>query len=54
MTVTQILFIHFSGLVVSMLATGPMGPSVAGSGSAKDGGFLWMIKIHSTLPLERK
>jgi hypothetical protein len=31
--------------VVSVLA---MGLTVAGSGSAKDGGFLWVIKIRST------
>jgi hypothetical protein len=29
------------GLVVSVLATGP---TVAGSGPAEDGGFLWAIK----------
>jgi hypothetical protein len=32
------------GLVVSVLATGPMGHSVAGSNPAEDGGFLWVIK----------
>jgi hypothetical protein len=33
-----------SGLVVSMLATGPLGLAAAGSGTAEDGGFLWVIK----------
>jgi hypothetical protein len=36
-----------SGLVVSVLATGPMGHAVAGSGQAEDVGFLWVIKIRS-------
>jgi hypothetical protein len=38
----------FAALVVSVLATGPTGLSVAGSGPAEDGGFLWVIKIRST------
>jgi hypothetical protein len=33
--------------VVSVLATGHTGLSVAGSGPAEDGGFLWVIKIRS-------
>jgi hypothetical protein len=33
--------------VVSVLATGPMGLDAVGSGPAKDGGFLWVIKICS-------
>jgi hypothetical protein len=39
--------------VVSVLATGPMGQSVAGSNPTKDGGFLWVIKIPSTHFLRR-
>jgi hypothetical protein len=39
--------------VVSMLATGPMGYSVAGSNPTEDGGFLWVIKIPSTHFLRR-
>jgi hypothetical protein len=35
------------GLVVSVLATGPTGCSVAGSNPTKDSGFLWVIKIPS-------
>jgi hypothetical protein len=31
--------------VVSVLATGRMGLAAVGSGPAKDGGFLWVIKI---------
>jgi hypothetical protein len=34
--------------VVSVLATGPTGYSVAGSNPTEDGGFLWVIKIPST------
>jgi hypothetical protein len=34
--------------VVSVLATEPTGYSVAGSSPAEDGGFLRVIKIHST------
>jgi hypothetical protein len=34
-----------SGLVVSVLAMGPMGLAAVGSGLAKDGGFLWVIKM---------
>jgi hypothetical protein len=30
--------------VVSVLATGPTGNSVAGSSPTEDGGFLWVIK----------
>jgi hypothetical protein len=41
------------GLVVSMFATGPTGLSVAGSSTAEDGGFLWIIKIH-IIPSEGK
>jgi hypothetical protein len=33
--------------VVSVLATGPTGFAVAGSGLAEGGGFLGVIKIHS-------
>jgi hypothetical protein len=33
------------GLMVSVLATGPMGLAAVGSGLDKDGGFLWVIKI---------
>jgi hypothetical protein len=36
------------GLVVSVLATGPTGLSVAGSNPTEDGGILWVIKIPST------
>jgi hypothetical protein len=43
-----IITVVVGGLVVSMLATGPMGYSVAGSSSTEDGGFLWVIKIRST------
>jgi hypothetical protein len=32
---------------VSVLATGSTGHSVASSGPAEDGGFLWAIKIRS-------
>jgi hypothetical protein len=39
--------------VVSVLATGPMGYSVAGSNPTEDGGFLWVIKIPSTHFLRR-
>jgi hypothetical protein len=39
--------------VVSVLATGPTRHSVAGSNPTEDGGFLWVIKIHSTLSLLR-
>jgi hypothetical protein len=35
------------GLVVSVLATGPTGYSVAGSNPTEDGGFLCIIKILS-------
>jgi hypothetical protein len=41
------------GLVVSALATGPMGLVAVGSGLAEDGGFLWVIKIHSVHFLQR-
>jgi hypothetical protein len=41
------------GLVVSVLATGPTGYSVAGSNPTKDGGFLWVIKIPSIYFLRR-
>jgi hypothetical protein len=34
--------------VVSVLATGPTGHSVADSNPTEDGGFLWVIKIPST------
>jgi hypothetical protein len=34
--------------VVSVLATGPTGNSVAGLNPTEDGGFLWVIKIPST------
>jgi hypothetical protein len=34
--------------VVSMLATGPTGYSVAGSNPTEGGGFLWVTKIPST------
>jgi hypothetical protein len=34
--------------VVSVLAAGPTGYSVAGSNPTEDGGFLWVIKIPST------
>jgi hypothetical protein len=36
--------------VFSVLATGP---TVAGSGPAKDSGFSWAIKIHSLHFLQR-
>jgi hypothetical protein len=41
------------GVVITVLATGPSGPSVAGSGPAEDSGFLWLIKIRSTHFLRR-
>jgi hypothetical protein len=41
------------GLVVSVLAMGPMGPAAAGSGPAEDGGFFWVIKTRSTHFLRR-
>jgi hypothetical protein len=37
-------FSALSGLVVSVLATGPMGLAAVGSGPPEDGGFLWVIK----------
>jgi hypothetical protein len=43
------------GLVVSVLATGPTGHSVAGSNPTEDGGILWVRKIPSThFPSEGK
>jgi hypothetical protein len=39
--------------VVTVLAAGPPGPSVAGSGPAEDGGFLRVIKIPSAHFLQR-
>jgi hypothetical protein len=39
--------------VVTVLATGPTGHSVAGSNPTEDGGFLWVIKIPSTRFLRR-
>jgi hypothetical protein len=39
--------------VVSVLATGHTGHSVAGSYPAEDGGFLWVLKILSTHFLRR-
>jgi hypothetical protein len=39
--------------VVSVLATGPTGYSVAGSTPTEDGGFLWVIKIPSAHFLRR-
>jgi hypothetical protein len=41
------------GLVVSLLATGPTGHSVAGSSPTEDGGFVWVIKIPSAHFLRR-
>jgi hypothetical protein len=41
-------FAALSGLVVSALAMGPTGPAVVGSGQAKGGRFLWVIKVRST------
>jgi hypothetical protein len=41
-------FAILGGLVVSVLATGPLGITAAGSGPAKDGRLLWEIKIHSS------
>jgi hypothetical protein len=40
-------------LVVSLLAAGPMGLAAAGCVLAEGGGFLWVIKIHSTHFLRR-
>jgi hypothetical protein len=34
--------------VVSLIDTGPTGPTVADSGPAEDGGFLCVIKVRST------
>jgi hypothetical protein len=39
--------------VVSVLATGPTGYSVAGSNPTEDGVFLWVIKIPSIYFLRR-
>jgi hypothetical protein len=39
--------------VVSVLVMGPMGLAAAGSGPAKDGGFLCVIKIRSAHFLRR-
>jgi hypothetical protein len=39
--------------VVSVLATGSMGLTAAGSGPVKDSGFLCVIKICSTHFLQR-
>jgi hypothetical protein len=39
--------------VVSVLATGPVGPAVVGFGLAKGSGFLWVIKICSAHFLQR-
>jgi hypothetical protein len=39
-------------LVVSVLATGPTGYSVAGSNPTEDGGFLWVT--NNALPSEGK
>jgi hypothetical protein len=41
------------GLVVSVLATGPMGLAAAGSGLTVDSGFLWVRKIRSMHFLQR-
>jgi hypothetical protein len=41
------------GLVVSVLATGHMGHSVAGSNPTEGGGFLWVVKIPSGHFLQR-
>jgi hypothetical protein len=41
------------GLVVSVLATGPLGLAAAGSSPAEKGGFLWVIKIRSAHFLRR-
>jgi hypothetical protein len=40
--------------VVSVLATGPTGYSVAGSNPTEGGGFLWVINIPSTHFLRRR
>jgi hypothetical protein len=40
----SVFWATLGGLVISVLA---MGPIVAGSSLAKDGGFLWVIKIRS-------
>jgi hypothetical protein len=40
--------------VVSVLATGPTGYSVAGSSPTEDGGFLRVIKIPSAHFLQRR
>jgi hypothetical protein len=42
------------GIVVSVLATGPMGLAAAGSGPAEGGGFLRVIKIRSAHFLRRE
>jgi hypothetical protein len=39
--------------VVSVLATGPMGPAAAGFIPAENGGILWVIKVPSTHFLRR-
>jgi hypothetical protein len=45
--------VALGSLVVSVLATEPTGYSVAGSSPTEDGGFLRVIKIHSTHFLRR-
>jgi hypothetical protein len=49
-----LLLAAFGGLVLSVLATGPTGPSVEGSSQAEDGGILWEIKIRSAQFLLRE
>jgi hypothetical protein len=39
--------------VVSVFATGPMGPVAAGSGPAEVGEFLWVMKVRSAHFLRR-
>jgi hypothetical protein len=45
-----IVFAALGGPVVRVLA---LGPTVAGSGPAEDGGFVWAIKIRSAPFLRR-
>jgi hypothetical protein len=44
--------VALGGLVVSVLATGPT--FCCGFKPTEDGGFLWVIKIRTTLPSEGK
>lgn len=49
-----VMFTAIGCLMVRVLAVGPMGLPAVGSGPAKDGGLLWVIKIHSMNSSEGK